>query len=186
MSSPRSFQIALAVGAFARAWLRRNRKAPQRLPVHLHDVLEGLGTSFIKLGRCLSMRGDVLSPGHREDPRSLKRNVPPYDPQLRGARIESTVGQSLAVLLAVFEHAPFAAASVARDHRSRMRDGMEVAIKVRHPQSTKKIAQYLRLVCLLIRVMHWLLPNLRRKRPLEMQTLSPAECTIRLLVPAWT
>ena len=59
---PRSLHIAFALAAFAWAWLRLHRKAPQQLPARLRSTLERLGTTFVKLGQGLSLRRDVLPP----------------------------------------------------------------------------------------------------------------------------
>lgn len=168
MRLPRSLQIAWAFAAFAWAWLRLRRKAPQRLPAHLRATLEGLGTTFIKLGQGLSVRRDVLPPGYREELENLHSNVPPFDPRLAAATIESAFGQPLDALFAEFERVPFAAASVAQVHRAWMHDGTKVAVKVRRPRITQQVKHDLRLLRRLTRVMQWLLPGLRRQRPLEL------------------
>ena len=168
MTAPRSLQIVGAVGSFAWAWLRLHRKAPQQLPGRLRSTLERLGTTFVKLGQGLSVRRDVLPPGYREELENLHSHVPPFDPALAVAAIEAAFGQPLDALFSDFEHVPFAAASVAQVHRARMRDGTEVAVKVRRPGITRQVKHDLRLLRRLVTVMQWLLPGLRRQRPLEL------------------
>ena len=168
MTVPRSLQIVLAFGGFAWAWARLHRKAPQQLPERLRSTLERLGTTFVKLGQGLSVRRDVLPAGYREELENLHSNAPPFDPALAVAAIEAAFGQPLAALFSEFERTSFAAASVAQVHRARMRDGTEVAVKVRRPGVSRQVKNDLRLLRRLVRVMQWLLPGLRRQRPLEL------------------
>ena len=168
MRPPRSLQIVGAFGGFFWAWLRLRRNAPQQLPMRLRAMLEGLGTTFIKLGQGLSVRRDVLPPGYREELENLHSKVPPFDPLVAVATIESALGQPLAALFADFEHEPFAAASVAQVHRAWMHDGTKVAVKVRRPRITQQVKHDLRLLRGLATVMQGLLPGLRRQRPLEL------------------
>ena len=71
-------------------------------------------------------------------------------------------------LFAEFERVPFAAASVAQVHRARLRDGSDVAVKVRRPGIVVQVKSDLRLLRRLARVMQSLLPGLQRHRPLEL------------------
>lgn len=168
MRPPRSLQIVLAFATFAWAWLRLRHKAPQQLPARLRAMLEGLGTTFIKLGQGLSVRRDVLPPGYREELENLHSNAPPFEPEIAVAMIEAAFGKPVEVLFADFERVPFAAASVAQVHRAWMHDGTKVAVKVRRPRITQQVKNDLRLLRRLATVMQWLLPGLRRQRPLEL------------------
>lgn len=163
---PRSLEIILAVGAFAIDWLRLRRRAPTQLPARLRATLERLGTTFVKLGQGLSLRRDVLPAGYQEELERLHSHVSPFDPQLAADEIEAAFGQPVDTLFAAFEREPFAAASVAQVHRARLRDGTEVAVKVRRPGIVPQVKSDLRLLRILIAVLQPLLPTLRRHQPL--------------------
>lgn len=165
---PRSLQIVFALGAFGWAWFRLHRKAPQQLPERLRSTLEQLGTTFVKLGQGLSLRRDVLPPGYREELERLHNRVPPFNPDVAVDAIEAAFGQPVETLFAEFERMPFAAASVAQVHRARLHDGTDVAVKVRRPGIVVQVKSDLRLLRRLSRVMQWLVPGLRRHRPLEL------------------
>lgn len=165
---PRSLQIVGALGAFAWAWLRLHRKAPQQLPERLRSTLEQLGTTFVKLGQGLSLRRDVLPPGYREELERLHNRVPPFNPDVAIHAIESAFGQPVEALFAEFERVPFAAASVAQVHRARLHDGTDVAVKVRRPGIVLQVKSDLRLLRRLVRTVQSLVPALRRHRPLEL------------------
>lgn len=168
MIQPRSLQITFAIAAFTWSWLRLHRKAPQRLPAHLREMLEGLGTTFIKLGQGLSLRRDVLPPGYREELENLHSHAPAFDSDVAIAMIETAFGQPIDALFADFERTPFAAASVAQVHRARMHDGTDAAVKVRRPGIETQVRSDLGLLRLLIRLTQSFLPGLRRQHPLQL------------------
>lgn len=165
---PRSLQIVFALGGFAWTWLRLHKKAPQQLPARLRSTLEQLGTTFVKLGQGLSLRRDVLPQGYREELERLQDSVPPFDSQLAVQAVEAAFGQPLDSLFAEFQRTPFAAASVAQVHRGRMRDGTDVAVKVRRPGVAGQVDSDLRLLRRATKVLQWVVPALRRQQPLAL------------------
>jgi len=165
---PRSLQIVFALSALAWAWLRLQKKAPQELPARLRLTLEKLGTTFVKLGQGLSLRRDVLPAGYREELERLQDNVPPFNSDLAMQAIETAFGEPIKTLFPTFERKPFAAASVAQVHRGRMRDGTEVAVKVRRPGVAAQVDSDLRLLRRATRVIQWLIPELRRQQLLAL------------------
>jgi ubiquinone biosynthesis protein len=166
--APRSIQIAVAFIGFGWAWLRLRNRAPEQLPDHLRQTLEGLGTTFIKLGQGLSLRRDLLPDPYREALDGLQSNVPPFASQQAILTIESAFGQPIRDLFIEFEPVPFAAASVAQVHKARMPNGQEVAVKVRRPAIAEAIKADLRLLRRFTRTTQLFLPALRRQRPLEL------------------
>lgn len=165
---PRSLQIAAALGGFGWAWWRERRRAPDTLPDRLRHTLEGLGTTFVKLGQGLSLRRDLLPAPYLVALESLHNHVPPFDAAQAVASIEAAFGQPVNQLFAEFEREPFAAASVAQVHRARLADGRVVAVKVRRPGIEAQVAADLRLLRRFARIVQWLLPGLRRHRLLEL------------------
>ena len=168
MSKPRSLQIVFSLLGLGWAWLRLHRRAPQELPERLRRTIEGLGTTFIKLGQGLSLRADLLPAGYREALDRLDSHVPPFDSAQAVATVESAFGRPLAEIFADFERTPFAAASVAQVHRGRMPDGTDVAVKIRRPGIVAQVRADLRLLRRLVRVVQVAVPALRRQRPLEL------------------
>ena len=144
--APRSIRIAMAFIGFGWAWLRLRNRAPEQLPDRLRQTLEGLGTTFIKLGQGLSLRRDLLPDPYREALDGLQSNVPPFASEQAINTIESAFGQPIRDLFSEFEPVPFAAASVAQVHKARMPDGRVVAVKVRRPAIAETIKADLRLL----------------------------------------
>lgn len=165
---PRSLQIVVVLGGFFWSWFRLHKKAPQQLPARLRAALEKLGTTFVKLGQGLSLRRDVLPPGYRQELENLQNHVPPFDPDVTIQAIETAFGQPIKNLFAEFERKPFAAASVAQLHRAQLRDGTDVAVKVRRPGIVKQVEGDLRLLRRATRVFQALVPALRQQRPIEL------------------
>lgn len=165
---PRSVQIAAAFLGFGWAWWHLHRRSPEVLPTRLRQTLEGLGTTFVKLGQGLSLRRDLLPAPYLVELEALHSHVPPFAPALAINSIESAFGQPLDRLFASFESAPFAAASVAQVHRARMPDGREVAVKVRRPGIVAQVNADLRLLRRFARVSQWCIPGLRRYQPLDL------------------
>lgn len=150
------------------AWLYLRKRAPEQLPGRLRQTLEGLGTTFIKLGQGLSLRRDLLPDPYREALDQLQSNVPPFSSEFAISTIESAFGQSIQSMFSEFDPVPFAAASVAQVHKARMRDGREAAVKVRRPAIAASINADLRLLRRFVRIAQLFLPALRRQRPLEL------------------
>lgn len=165
---PRSLQITLSVVGFVWFWLRHHRTAPQRVPDRLRATLEGLGTTFVKLGQGLSLRRDVLPAGYREALEQLLNRVPPFASAVAAATIEEAFGQPVATLFAQFDPEPFAAASVAQVHHARLHDGTDVVVKVRRPGIVAQVKSDLRLLRMVTRALQGIWPALRRQRPLDL------------------
>lgn len=164
----RSLQITLSVVGFVWLWLRHHRTAPQRVPDRLRATLEGLGTTFVKLGQGLSLRRDVLPAGYREALEQLLNRVPPFASAVAAATIEEAFGQPVATLFAQFDPEPFAAASVAQVHHARLHDGTDVVVKVRRPGIVAQAKSDLRLLRMVTRALQAIWPALRRQRPLDL------------------
>lgn len=165
---PRSIQIAAAFIGFGWAWLRLHKRAPERLPDRLRQTLEGLGTTFIKLGQGLSLRRDLLPDPYREALDGLQSNVPPFESQQAIITIESAFEQPIRTIFSEFDPVPFAAASVAQVHKARMLDGTDAAVKVRRPGIAAAIKADLRLLRRFAGMAQLFLPALRRQRPLAL------------------
>jgi len=128
----------------------------------LCQVLEKLGTTFVKLGQGLSLRQDILPDDYVKALQSLQDHVQTFDSGIARREIEQALGDSLENIFAEFDVTPLAAASIAQVHRARLPDGRRVIIKVRRPGLRNQVLQDVRLLKLVLRVMLALVPQLQQ------------------------
>jgi len=143
-------------------WLRP-RLTPARKFV---EMLERLGTTFIKLGQGLSLYRDLLPDDYIEALQILQDHAAPFDGALAVSEIEQAFNAPLQELFAKFDEQPMAAASIAQVHRARLIDGREVVVKVRRPAIKSQVARDMRLLKLAVRLSLGIMPGLRPFRPL--------------------
>jgi predicted unusual protein kinase regulating ubiquinone biosynthesis (AarF/ABC1/UbiB family) len=133
----RGFKLGRAVlGAVGRAAGGRllgdkadGAQAGERLAATLGQM-KGLS---MKLGQMLSYVDLELSPGLRKALGRLQQQSAPMKPELVARTVEEDLGEPPHRLFAHWEEQSFAAASIGQVHRARLRDGTEVAVKVRYP-----------------------------------------------------
>jgi ubiquinone biosynthesis protein len=107
----------------------------------LRLALEALGPTFIKLGQMLSTRRDLLPDDITRELAKLQDNVPPFPSVVAQQIIEQSLKRPIEELFAHIESEPAAAASIAQVHFGVLRDGREVAIKIRRPGLRRTIDQ---------------------------------------------
>lgn len=148
-----------------RAGLWRARTPPAR---RLVEVLERLGTTFVKLGQGLSLHRELLSSDYVEALQKLHDHVEPFDAAQSQAEIEASFGKPVARLFATFEVQPLAAGSVAQVHCATMPDGRRVIVKVRRPGIRRQVREDVRILRWFLRSVLWLQPSLHSMRPMEL------------------
>ena len=161
----RTFDSRLLSALFALSHLGRKPKEPRA--VRLRKALEDLGPIFVKFGQVLSTRRDVLPDDIADELAKLQDQVPPFDSKLAVARIEASLGKSIAELFSEFDTTPIASASIAQVHLGRLADGREVAIKVLRPGMLEIIEQDMGLLKLIARFVARFSSDGRRLKPVE-------------------
>jgi predicted unusual protein kinase regulating ubiquinone biosynthesis (AarF/ABC1/UbiB family) len=135
--------VATTGGRFV---LHPRRQPPKALAVALRRSFVELGPTFVKLGQLIASSPGLFPPVLADEMRSLLDDVPP-EPTRRIRRIvERALGEPIDVLFTEFDDEPLAAASIAQVHRARLRDGTEVAVKVRRPRLRGRIERDLALL----------------------------------------
>ena len=142
----------------------------------LAQLCEALGPTFIKVGQILSSRPDLLPESVGPPLLRLQDQLAPFDSAEIPGIIESAFGRPLSELFDDFELEPIAAASIAQVHRARLKDGREVAVKIRRPGITRVVNNDLRILESISKVLVKL-PGMRTVPLLEL--VSDVELPIR-------
>jgi ubiquinone biosynthesis protein len=106
------------------------RAATREGAVAFREGLEELGTTFVKLGQLLSSRPDLLPDVYIEELTRLVDEVPPAP----FVEIQRVIAGDIGLEpFATIDERPLAAASIAQIHPALLRNGRDVAVKVRRP-----------------------------------------------------
>ena len=133
----------------------------------LRLALEELGPVFVKLGQALSTRPDILPADIAIELSKLQDQVPPF-PGIEAAReVERALGKKIPELFAAFDLNPLASASVAQVHAAKLKDGIEVIVKVLRPGVEEMIRRDVDLMHMLAEYAERWVPEARRLRPRE-------------------
>ena len=116
------------------------------------DLLEHLGTTFVKLGQHLSLRSDLFPPAYLAALQNLQDNVKPFPAEQAASAILKAFGRPADEIFARYEPEPFAAASVAQVHAATLFDGREVVVKILRPGVTAQVDLDMRLLLGLVRI----------------------------------
>ena len=138
--------VLTAATSGGRFVLHPRRQPPKALAVALRRSFVDLGPTFVKLGQLIASSPGLFPAFLADELRSLLDDVPP-EPTRRIRRIvERELGEPIDVLFTSFDDEPLAAASIAQVHRACLRDGTEVAVKVRRPHLRRRIERDLTLL----------------------------------------
>lgn len=124
----------------------------QELPTsarRFRNVLEELGTTFIKFGQVLSTRTDLLPPGFAEALTDLQDQCAPMPWEDVRNMVQQGLGAPIEALFAEFDSSPVASASIAQVHRAVTQQGHAVAVKIQRPNIRQKIESDIDLLTLL-------------------------------------
>ena len=151
----RAFSIFFRVLAFLLWRMRWNLSLVQSpSPARrFADLLEDLGTSFVKLGQHLSMRTDLFPEDYLAELQKLQDNVKPFPAEEAIAAIEEAFGKPPHLLFVRFDPEPFAAASVAQVHSARTFSGKEVVVKILRPGVAVQVDRDMRILLAIVRML---------------------------------
>jgi ubiquinone biosynthesis protein len=107
--------------------------------LHLREMLDELGPTFVKFGQLLSMRPDVLPPDIISELRGLQDDVTPFSLDEVRETIEAELSLTLEQLFLEFDEEPIAAASIGQVHRATLPNGRTVIVKVQRPGAPRQI-----------------------------------------------
>ena len=104
---------------------------------HAAEALGTLRGLAAKIGQMASYVDGLVPEEHRQAYETalsaLRAQAPTSSPAAIRAAVEEDLGAPIAELFAEWDATPVASASIGQVHRARMKDGLEVAVKVQHP-----------------------------------------------------
>ncbi len=103
--------------------------------------LENLGSTYIKLGQLLSTRADIFPQEYLEALERLQDDVEPFSYDEVEKIVSEEIGVRISKAFAEFDKTSTAAASIGQVHKSKLRDGSPVVVKVQRPGIRKEVYQ---------------------------------------------
>lgn len=143
--------------------VRAHRSTPERLRL----ALEELGPTFVKLGQLMSTRADWFPDEWSTEFKKLQDKVPPFPFEQVRELIEKELGKPLTEVYASFDITPVASASIAQVHFATMKDGRELAVKVRRPEIEKILDSDISIMYVIANLIVKYVPDWARFRPAE-------------------
>jgi ubiquinone biosynthesis protein len=145
--------------------INRSKKPGEKLC----DALEGMGTTFIKLGQFLATRPDIIGETLAEDLVKLQDKLPPFELYESKKILKKEIGENLyRNILELSE--PIAAASIAQVHIAKIKindDQKEVAVKILRPGIEKQFNEELDALMLFAYVIENLFSKTKRLKLVE-------------------
>ena len=109
-------------------------------------ALSWAGPCFLKFGQWAATRPDLFSRRACERLAQLHDGCPAHSLDETHAIVHAALGRSIDELFSEFGHEPIASGTVAQVYRARTRAGVDVAVKVAHPNVAALIERDLRLL----------------------------------------
>ena len=131
--------------------------------------LEGMGTTFIKLGQFLATRPDIISEELSKHLEKLQDKLPAFSKNEAEEIVKRNLGQDMFNSIINFSE-PIAAASIAQVHKAQINDDgtiKDVAIKILRPNIKKKFNEEIDALMLLAYLIESLIKKTKRLKLIE-------------------
>ncbi|MGM0609179.1 MAG: ABC1 kinase family protein [Candidatus Muiribacteriota bacterium] len=118
---------------------RRKDYVPIPRNVRIRKVLEELGPTFIKFGQILSVRSDILPFDLCQELQKLQDKAPEIEYKKIEDVVENELGKKVIDVFEYIETTPDGAASLAQVHSAKLKNGLDVILKVQRPNIKNNI-----------------------------------------------
>ncbi len=131
--------------------------------------IEGMGTTFIKLGQFLATRPDIISEKLSKQLEKLQDRVPPFSSLEAQKILKNELGDDMYKLILNFSE-PIAAASIAQVHKAQINENgtiKDIAIKILRPDIKIKFNEEIDALMLLAYIIEGIATKTRRLKLME-------------------
>ena len=141
----------------------------QRPGEKLCDALEGMGTTFIKLGQFLATRPDIIGSALADDLEKLQDKLPPFELDVSKTILKKEIGENQFDNIINLSE-PIAAASISQVHIAKIKINdkvKEVAVKILRPDIEKLFNEELDALMLLAYIIENTISKTKRLKLVE-------------------
>ncbi len=163
------FAIKLFFSILSISFSKKNYSEIQDQNDRLCKSIEGMGTTFIKLGQFLATRPDIIGEKIANQLEKLQDRLPPFPTDEAKSIIKNNLGQDLYKSILNFSE-PIAAASIAQVHKAQINENgtiKDVAIKILRPKIKKIFNDEIDALMLLAYFIEGLIKKTQRLRLVE-------------------
>ena len=163
------FSIKLFFDFFSIGSKKKKTQSYKKPGEKLCDALEGMGTTFIKLGQFLATRPDIIGETLADDLVKLQDKLPPFELYESKKILKKEIGEGLYKNIIDLSE-PIAAASIAQVHIAKININnkiKEVAIKILRPDIEKQFNEELDALMLFAYIIESIFAKTKRLKLVE-------------------
>lgn len=139
-----------------------NRHSNKILGKRLREACEKLGTTYIKFGQMLSIKSEIFSKEDCKELRKLFEQIQEIPYSKIKEIFQHDFGKYPEEIYEKFNPKPISSASISQVYKAKLKNGKDVAVKVRRPHIGKTIESDMKTLKKLTRFFQFFSPTLKR------------------------